>query len=90
MGHSSDGPSGGLTETDLAAVMSGENGAFVEALFEDYMTGRGAVPENWIRIFDDLIGRNGANGAPAVPVAQAVQGKELTFFLIIFTTIKKF
>ncbi|MFQ5513994.1 MAG: 2-oxoglutarate dehydrogenase E1 component [Myxococcota bacterium] len=57
----------GVSEADLAAIMSGENGAFVESLFEDYITGRQAVPENWIRLFDALTGRNGGNGRTSAP-----------------------
>ena len=56
----------GLSACDLATVMSGENGAFVEALFEDYLTGRGSVPETWIRLFDELTGRNGNGQAGRV------------------------
>ncbi len=77
-------PAGGpaaLSTTELTAVMSGENGAYVEALFEDYLTGRQPVPETWIRFFDALMGRprsrgNGRPGrpalAPSAPEAGAV------------------
>jgi len=62
------GAPGGLSVSDLASVMSGENGAFVEALFEDYLTGQQAVPENWRRLFDELSGGNGHSGnAHAAP-----------------------
>jgi len=59
---------------ELAALFSGENGAYVESLFEDYVTGRDAVGEEWRRLFDRLLGRTAAvghdvpapaNGAPA-------------------------
>ena len=56
----------GLSASDLASVMSGENGAFVEALFEDYLAGRESVPETWTRLFDELTGGNGRSGSPAL------------------------
>ena len=61
-------PPGGLSEIDLATLISGENGAFIESLFEDWAAGR-AVPESWRGLFDGLVGGNGArgNGALAAP-----------------------
>jgi 2-oxoglutarate dehydrogenase E1 component len=68
---------GSSRESDLASVFSGEGGAYVESLFEDYLLGRSRVPESWARIFDELIGRpspDGGNGrvrAAAEPAAPA-------------------
>ncbi len=61
----SDG--GEISEVDLATLMSGENAAYVEALFEDYLTGRAGIPDTWRRLFEGLVGGNGgaANGAAA-------------------------
>jgi len=68
---------------ELAALFHGENGAFVESLYDDYVTGREQVPESWRRIFDSLHGvtspaapsseaatqvRDGATGAPVPAV----------------------
>ena len=55
-----------FSDIDLATLMSGENGAWVEALFEDYLTGRGTLPESFRELFDALAGRarRGGNGEP--------------------------
>ena len=42
---------------ELAGLFSGENGAWVEALYEDYVLGRDGVPESWRALFDQLHGR---------------------------------
>ncbi len=60
-----------LSASDLASVMSGENGAFVEALFEDYLAGCESVPETWTRLFDELTGGNGRSRAARAPAPQA-------------------
>ncbi|MFI5317275.1 MAG: 2-oxoglutarate dehydrogenase E1 component [Myxococcota bacterium] len=52
---------------ELAGLFSGENGAWVEALYEDYALGRESVPESWRRFFDRLHGRV----TPAEPPAAA-------------------
>ena len=53
-----------LEDGELAALLSGENGPYVEGLFEDYLTGRAAVPDTWRDLFDRL-NRDGArNGQP--------------------------
>ena len=49
---------------DLASLLSGENGAFVEALFEDYVTGRAQVPESWRRLFEGLAGAPSVGNGP--------------------------
>ncbi len=56
-----------MGEGELAALFHGENGAYVEGLFEDYVLGRGAVPETWSRLFETLTGQPPArrNGHPA-------------------------
>ncbi|HTO68847.1 MAG TPA: 2-oxoglutarate dehydrogenase E1 component [Myxococcota bacterium] len=41
---------------ELAGLFSGENGAWVEALYEDYVLGRDSVPEEWQRLFARLQG----------------------------------
>ena len=46
-------------EGELASLLSGENGPYVEALFEDYLTGRAEVPQAWRDLFDRLVGGNG-------------------------------
>ncbi len=68
---------------ELDGLFCGENGAYVEALYEDYVLGRERVPASWRGVFDALHGRatpaepahtNGAAGSatasavvPAVP-----------------------
>ena len=49
---------------ELAGLFSGENGAYVEALYEDYVLGRERVPESWRRLFDAL---HGGATPPAEP-----------------------
>ncbi|MCE2391364.1 MAG: 2-oxoglutarate dehydrogenase E1 component [Proteobacteria bacterium] len=50
----------------LAALFSGDNGAYVEALFEDHRLGQ-PVPETWSEIFEPLAPRGGAapSGTPS-------------------------
>jgi len=53
---------------ELAALFSGENGAYVEGLFEDYLTGNAHVPAQWRSLFDRMLGRTVApqsNGGAA-------------------------
>ena len=70
---------------ELAGLFCGENGAYVEALYEDYVLGRERVAESWRRVFDGLHGRvtpaapprtNGADESatltPVVPAVPAV------------------
>jgi 2-oxoglutarate dehydrogenase E1 component len=73
---------------ELAGLFCGENGAYVESLYEDYVLGRERVPVSWRRIFDALHGvgtppgpqkTNGLDlaapqpvAAPAVPPVPAV------------------
>ena len=55
---------------ELAGLFSGDNGAWVEALYEDYVLGRDSVPESWRALFERLHGRETAPvAAPAEPVA---------------------
>jgi 2-oxoglutarate dehydrogenase E1 component len=62
-----------LQDGELAALLSGENGLYIEALFEDYLTGKAPVSQTWCDLFDRLTGENGqrltprrdGNGAPA-------------------------
>jgi 2-oxoglutarate dehydrogenase E1 component len=71
----------GIEESELASLFSGENGAYVESLFEDYVLGRARVPDTWAQIFDRLTGGapvsgNGGDGlvaaaAPPAPVEAA-------------------
>jgi len=51
---------------ELAGLFSGENGAWVEGLYEDYVLGRERVPESWRLLFDRLHDRMAAD-EPAVP-----------------------
>jgi 2-oxoglutarate dehydrogenase E1 component len=54
-----------MSDADLATLLSAENGAYVEGLFEDHVLGRGSVPAHWVELFDRLLGRGPApNGEP--------------------------
>jgi 2-oxoglutarate dehydrogenase E1 component len=54
-----------MSDADLATLLSAENGAYVEGLFEDHVLGRGPVPAHWVELFDRLLGRSPAsNGEP--------------------------
>jgi len=67
---------------EQAGLFNGENGAFVEALYEDYVLGRERVPESWQRVFDALHGvatpaeppraKSAAASAAAAPLVPAV------------------
>ena len=46
------------SEAQLATLLSGENGAFVESLYEDWTLGRERVPESWRLLFESLEGRH--------------------------------
>jgi 2-oxoglutarate dehydrogenase E1 component len=52
---------------ELAGLFSGENGAWVEALYQDYVTGRERVPESWRRVFDRIHGRVSVEEPEAQP-----------------------
>ncbi len=54
---------------ELAGLFSGENGAWVEALYEDYVLGRESVPDGWRRLFDRLQGRVTPEPVAAAPRA---------------------
>ena len=55
---------------ELAGLFSGDNGAWVEALYEDYVLGHDSVPDSWRALFERLHGRETAPvAAPAEPVA---------------------
>ncbi len=54
---------------ELAGLFSGENGAWVEALYEDYVLGRERVPESWRKLFDRLHGRVTADEPALAPRA---------------------
>src|SRR5262245_18299296 len=61
-----------LVNEELAGLFHGENGAWVEALYEDYVLGRGSVPESWRRLFDQVLGRAGrADESEPVAVARS-------------------
>ncbi len=60
-----DGLAHARTDSDLASLFSGENAAYVESLFEDYLLGRARVPETWARLFDGLTGGRPSNGEAA-------------------------
>jgi len=61
-------------QEELAGLFSGENGAWVEALYEDYVLGRDRVPESWRTLFDRLHGRELPFPAPSVPAVRANGG----------------
>ena len=69
-----------LRDADLATLLSGENGAFVESLYEDYVLAREPVPQDWAELFDRLAPRDGARAATlpgsgrAAPKAEAAAG----------------
>ena len=50
-------------EHELAALLSGENGAWVESLYEDYVLGRSGLPDRWREVFDALQGSDAGTGA---------------------------
>ena len=58
---------------ELAGLFSGDNGAFVEGLYEDYVLGRERVPESWRRVFDGLHGVETPPETPARAVPAAVE-----------------
>jgi 2-oxoglutarate dehydrogenase E1 component len=60
----------------VASLFSGENAAYVEELYEDYLLGRTRVPETWARIFDAVTGRapEAGDGQAAIPVAAPGEG----------------
>jgi 2-oxoglutarate dehydrogenase E1 component len=62
-----------LLDEELAELFQGENGAYVEALYEDYVLGHERVPESWRRIFDALHGR--ATDAPLAPPSNGTTGE---------------
>ncbi len=51
-------------EHELAALLSGENGAWVESLYEDYVLGRSGLPDRWREIFDALHGSDAGQRSP--------------------------
>jgi len=61
-----------LQAADSAALFSGENGAYVESLFEDYLTGAASVPAQWRALFDELTGNSTQRSAPVVPTLQPI------------------
>ncbi len=60
-----------MVSEELAGLFNGENGAWVEALYEDYVLGRERVPESWRRLFDRLHGRAAAESEPEPELASA-------------------
>ena len=57
---------------ELAELFCGENGAYVEALYEDYVLGHERVSESWRRVFDALHGRATPSTTPKAVVPPAV------------------
>jgi 2-oxoglutarate dehydrogenase E1 component len=53
---------------ELPAWLSGENGAYIEALFEDYLTGAAQVPAQWQEVFEEWLGRTRGPRPAAEPV----------------------
>jgi 2-oxoglutarate dehydrogenase E1 component len=57
------------SDAALAALFSGDNAGWVEALFEDFVLGRASVPASWQRLFESLGTRGAAAGpSPRRPV----------------------
>ncbi len=54
-------------ESELAALLSGDNGAYVEGLYEDYLRGRARVADSWRAFFDRVHG-GGSNGGALRPL----------------------
>jgi 2-oxoglutarate dehydrogenase E1 component len=63
-----------LAGEDLAGLFQGENGAWVEALFEDYTAGRDTVPESWRRLFDQVLVGGALHGAVTPRAAAPTNG----------------
>ncbi|MEB3197761.1 MAG: 2-oxoglutarate dehydrogenase E1 component [Candidatus Sericytochromatia bacterium] len=55
--------------SDLLTILDGSNAAYVEALYEDYLTDPNAVPDAWRQFFDGQ--RNGAADVPHRDVVAA-------------------
>ena len=58
---------------ELAALLSGENGAWVESLYEEYVLGRAGLPDRWREVFDAIHTRDAGERPPitAVPGDEA-------------------
>ncbi|HTO55879.1 MAG TPA: 2-oxoglutarate dehydrogenase E1 component [Myxococcota bacterium] len=56
---------------ELEGLFSGENGAWVEALYQDYVLGRERVPDSWRAVFDRIQGRAPSAAPAAVPATRA-------------------
>ncbi len=48
-----------LSHAELSTLLSGENGAYVEALFEDFLDGSRDLPEPWVATFERLVDTRG-------------------------------
>jgi len=59
---------------ELAGLFSGENGAWVEALYQDYVTGRESVPDSWRKLFDRIHGGVSVAEPQAPPPAPQSNG----------------
>ena len=55
---------GELSHTELSTLLSGENGAYVEELFEDFLAGARDLPGPWVATFERLAGRRSRRPAP--------------------------
>jgi 2-oxoglutarate dehydrogenase E1 component len=53
-----------FSDVDLATLLSGENAAYLEPLFEDYLADDRSVPPMYAELFDTLLGRR----SPARPM----------------------
>ncbi|MEE2702645.1 MAG: 2-oxoglutarate dehydrogenase E1 component [Myxococcota bacterium] len=49
-----------LSHTELSTLLSGENGAYVEGLFQDFLAGSRDLPGHWISTFERLVAGRGA------------------------------
>ena len=84
-GVSTQGVPGNGAAGDLAGLLSAENGAWVESLYEDYVLGRASVPARWREIFDTLASGDGARRAPAPRISageEQIQSGLGTFALV--------
>ncbi len=59
-----------MSDAGLASLLSAENGAWVESLYEDYLLGRASVPARGRETFDALGAGDGRAAAPAGPAGE--------------------
>ncbi len=70
---------------ELAALLSGENGAWVESLYEDYVLGRAGLPDRWREVFDAIHVRDAGEQPPVTsgPMREAGSLSGLGIFALV-------